>query len=563
MFKKRSSYILIFISFLFICSCNNKQEETRETPPNILLIVTDDLGYSDLGFYGSKIETPNINSLAENGVAFSQFYNGTRCCPSRASLLTGLYAHQAGIGHMTEDRGLPSYSGDLSKNAVTIAEVLKESGYYTAMTGKWHVTKNTKSDSPKDNWPLQRGFNRFYGTLPGHGSLYDPAGLVDGNEMIKAEGDFYYTEKITSKSQEFIKEAVQQEKPFFLYVAHPAPHYPLHARPEVIQKYKGKFSEGWDKLRAKRYNNLVEKGIIKPEWKLPERDEQSISWEDEPEKAFQENRMEVFAAMIDHVDQGVGEIIKTLKETGQFENTLIIFMSDNGGSAEGHRDGTIERWGTPWKSSVIPDSTRDGRKVVAGDFPDLPLGGPETYGSYGVRWANVSNAPFRLHKSWLHEGGISTPFIIHWPAGLQQKGISHQVGHIIDLMPTITNLAGANYPELFKGNEIPKAEGKNLIELVNNNKIQSRTLFWEHEGNRAIRQGKWKLVSEFPGTWSTVRKYENEGRWELYNLENDRTELNDLALQFPEEVKELESLWNDWAERVGVVSWETLVDENY
>ncbi|MCD6355366.1 MAG: arylsulfatase [Prolixibacteraceae bacterium] len=560
---KRNSTIFTFILIMFIQSCGIQGEEKDEKRLNILLIVTDDLGYSDLGFYGSKIETPNINSLAENGIAFSQFYNGARCCPSRASLLTGLYAHQAGIGHMTEDRGLPAYSGDLSKNAVTIAEVLKAAGYYTAMTGKWHVTKNTKPESPKDNWPLQRGFDRFYGTLPGHGSLYDPAGLVDGNKMIKADGDFYYTEKITSKSQEFICEAVQQEKPFFMYIAYTAPHYPLQARPEVIQKYKGKFSEGWDEIRTKRYNKLVEKGLIKPEWKLPERDEQSIPWEDEPEKAFQENRMEVFAAMIDHVDQGVGEIIKTLKETGQFENTIIIFLSDNGGSAEGHRDGKIERWGTPWKSSVIPVSTRDGRKVIAGDFPGLPLGGPETYGSYGVRWANVSNAPFRLHKSWLHEGGISTPFIMHYPAGLKQRGITHQVGHIIDLMPTIINLAGAEYPESFNGNKIPQLEGTDLIELLNKKEIQPRTICWEHEGNRAIRKGKWKLVSEFPGTWSTVRAYKNKGRWELYDMEKDRTEQNDLATQFPEKVKELESLWNNWAKRVGVVLWSELVNDNY
>jgi len=562
MINKRTNYIFSVLFFLSF-SCTVVQNVETQKPPNVILIVTDDLGYSDLGFYGSKIETPNIDALAENGVAFSQFYNGARCCPSRASLLTGLYAHQAGIGHMTEDRGVQTYSGDLSKNATTIAEVLKNAGYFTAMTGKWHVTKNTKAGATKDNWPMQRGFDRFYGTLPGHGSLYDPAGLVDGNKMIKADGDFYYTEKITSKSQEYICEAVQQDKPFFMYVAHPAPHYPLHARPEVISKYKGKFSEGWDDLRTQRYKNLLKKGIVKPEWKLPERDEQSIPWKDEPEKEFQENRMEVFAAMIDHVDQGVGEIIKTLKETGQFENTVIFFLSDNGGSAEGHRDGKIERWGTPWKSSLIPDSTRDGRKVITGDFPCLPLGGPETYGSYGVRWANVSNAPFRLHKSWLHEGGISTPFIMHWPDGLQHKGITHQVGHIIDLMPTITNLTGAKYPELFKGNKIPQQEGKDLLELLNKKEIQSRTLYWEHEGNRAIRQGKWKLVSEFPGTWSSVRKYENEGHWELYDMKKDRTEQNNLAADFPEKLKELESLWNNWADRIGVVSWENLVDENY
>ena len=237
-------------------------------------------------------------------------------------------------------------------------------------------------------------------------------------------------------------------------------------------------------------------------------------------------------------------------------------MSDNGGSAEGHRDGKIERWGTPWKSSLIPDSTRDGINVIAGDFPGLPLGGPETYGSYGVRWANVSNAPFRLHKSWLHEGGISTPFIMHWPDGLNQIGVTHQVGHIIDLMPTMVNIAGAEYPEKYEGNQIPEPEGKDLLELIIGNDVQPRTLFWEHEGNRAIRKGKWKLVSEYPGTWSTVRKYENQGRWELYDMELDRTELNDLFNQFPEKVKELEDEWNNWAKRAGVVPWEILMNNN-
>ena len=543
----------ILLGAITLGSCTSEKKA-----PNILLVVTDDLGYSDLGCFGSQIETPNIDKLASNGVVFSQFYNGARCCPSRASLLTGLYAHQAGIGHMTEDRGTPAYSGDLSNNAVTIAEVLQEAGYFTAMAGKWHITLNTSADGSKANWPLQRGFDRFYGTLPGHGSFYDPAGLIDGNTPIKAAGDFYYTEKITAKTKEFIREAKSQDKPFFMYVAHPAPHYPLHARQKVIEKYRGKFSMGWDQLREQRYNNLVQKGLIDAKWKLPERDEQSIPWEEEKEKSFQENRMEVFAAMIDHVDQSIGDIIQTLKETGEYENTVIFFLSDNGGSAEGHRDGTIERWGTPWKSKVIPERTRNGEKVIAGDFPNLPLGGPATYGSYGVRWANVSNAPFRLHKSWLHEGGISTPFIMHWPKGLKQKGITQQVGHIIDLMPTVAAITGADYPITYKNHKIPSPEGQNLVNLINNPIPKSRTLCWEHEGNRAIREGKWKLVSEYPGTWSTVRKYETQGKWELYDMDEDRTELNNLAEQYPEKVKELNAKWQNWAQRVGVIPWEKL-----
>ncbi|TKG94059.1 arylsulfatase [Puteibacter caeruleilacunae] len=543
----------ILLGAITLGSCTKE-----EKAPNILLVVTDDLGYSDLGYFGSQIETPNIDQLANNGIVFSQFYNGARCCPSRASLLTGLYAHQAGIGHMTEDRGTPAYAGDLSSNAVTIAEVLNQNGYFTAMAGKWHVTCNTSEEGSNKNWPLQRGFDRFYGTLPGHGSFYDPAGLFDGNTPIKAEGDFYYTEKITDKTKEFIREAKSHDKPFFMYVAHPAPHYPLHARKKVIEKYRGKFSMGWDQLREQRYNNLVQKGLIDAKWKLPERDEQSIPWEEEEEKSFQENRMEVFAAMIDHVDQSIGDIIQTLKETGEYENTVIFFLSDNGGSAEGHRDGTIERWGTPWKSKVIPERTRNGEKVIAGDFPNLPLGGPATYGSYGVRWANVSNAPFRLHKSWLHEGGISTPFIMHWPKGLKQTGITHQVAHIIDIMPTVISLTGATYPKTYKNHNIPSPEGHNLLGFLINSITLSRTLCWEHEGNRAIRDGKWKLVSEYPGTWSTVRKYEYEGEWELYDMEKDRTELINLAEQYPEKVKELNEKWQNWAQRVGVIPWEKL-----
>ena len=349
-----------------------------------------------------------------------------------------------------------------------------------------------------------------------------------------------------------------------MYVAYTAPHYPLHARQKVIDKYKGRFTEGWDKIRENRFQRLINMGMIDSLSQLPPRDEQSILWEDEPEKEWQQNRMETFAAMVDHVDQGVGDILNELKQVGQLDNTLIMFLSDNGGSAEGHRDGLIERWGKPWTSSLIPEYTRGGKKVRAGDFPDLELGSDSTYGSYGVKWANVSNAPFRLHKSWLHEGGIATPLIVFWPAGIKEKNtIRHELVHIIDIMPTCLKISGTTYPESYKGKEIIPAQGKNIFDVLENPTNEERTLFWEHEGNRAIRKGKWKLVSEYPGTWSTVRAYEKKGEWELYNMEIDRTEMNDLSGQYPELVEVLSKEWQQWADRSMVISWDKLIEGDY
>ena len=557
--------ISLIIPILICCAKVSKEKTETDIIPNIILIMVDDMGFSDLGCYGGEIETPNIDGMAANGIRFSQFYNGARCCPTRASLLTGLYAHQAGVGHMADkDYGYPGYAGDLSVNAVTIAEALQSSGYMTAMVGKWHVTKHTKEGQPDYNHPSKRGFDHFYGTIPGHGSLWDPFGLKDGDEFIKPEGDFYYTEAITDHAVEYIQEATNEKNPFFLYVAYTAPHYPLHARQKVIDKYEGRFSDGWDKIRENRFQRLINLGIIDSLSQLPPRDEQSIPWEDEPEKEWQQNRMETFAAMVDHVDQGVGDILNELKQLGQLDNTLIMFLSDNGGSAEGHRDGLIERWGKPWTSSLIPEYTRHGKKVRAGDFPDLNLGPDSTYGSYGVRWANVSNAPFRLHKSWLHEGGIATPFIVFWPAGLKEKNtIRHEPAHIIDIMPTCLKISGTTYPESYKGNEIIKAQGKNIFDVLENPTHEERALFWEHEGNRAIRKGKWKLVSEYPGTWSTVRAYEKKGEWELYNMKIDRTEMDDLSGQYPELVEVLSKEWQQWADRSMVLPWEKVVTGDY
>jgi|TARA_B110000914_G_scaffold91323_1_gene80300 arylsulfatase len=508
--------------------------------PNIVLVVADDLGFSDLGCYGSEIRTPVLDGLAEQGVRYLQFYNATRCCPSRACLLTGKYPHQAGVGHMTYDAGEPGYRGELRADVPTVAEVLKKSGYFTVMSGKWHVTPEVKADGERGNWPCQRGFDEFFGTLAGHGSFWDPKTLMRNNEPAEAGRRFFYTDAIAEKAVEMVKKA--GEKPFFLYVPFTAPHYPIHAREETIASYGRNYEVGWDEVRGRRHARLLEKGMIQEGTKLAPRDPSSVPWEEEKNQAWQAHRMAVYAAMVTEMDTAIGVLIEGLMKQGKWEETVFVFVSDNGGSNEGHLNNTIERMKKPWVSSMVPEKTPDGRPVRAGDWVGERLGGSETYGSYGPRWANVSNTPFRKHKSWLHEGGISTPCIVVKPGG--KSGVNHEVRHLVDLMPTLLDLAGV------KGVE---TEGVSLLERVG-----ERELGWEHEGNRAYRKGKWKIVSEFPGTWTTMYPYEKKGAWELYDMEKDRSELNDLAGVMPEKVGELMKGYGKWATRVGVVEWSQL-----
>jgi arylsulfatase len=531
----------------------------QQSKANIVIIMVDDLGFSDLKSYGGELSTPTIDELANQGVKFSNFYNAARCVPSRAALLTGLYPHQAGLGHMVSDLGEEAYRGELSKHAVTLAEVLSEQGYFTAMTGKWHLTKNWHPDDVKDNWPLQRGFQRFYGTLPGHGSLYDPFGLVDGNTPTKLVKGSYYTDIIGKKSVEYINEAVAQDKPFFLYMSHVAPHYPLHAKPAMVAKQKGKFSAGWDTLRKNRHDKLLKLGLLSQGTKLSPRDEQVPAWQKEPNQAWQQHRMEVYAAMMAHVDQSIQSVIAVLKDKKQLDNTYIFFLSDNGASPEGHLNNTVERLGTSWNSAVIPKTTPQGKEVTSGDWINQAIGGADTYGSYGIKWANLSNTPFRNHKTWLHEGGITAPLIVVGP-NIVAKSLSHQAVHLIDFMPTILNFAQASYPKNYQGEAIEPLSGIDFSSvLIQQKTLPERSLFWEHEGNRAIRKGDWKLVSEYPGTWSSVRAYPTKGQWELYNMANDRTELTNLAKAHPDKVAAMSKAWQQWANSVGVVDWTKLM----
>ncbi len=536
--------------------------------PNIILIMSDDMGWSDLGCYGSEIATPNLDTLASRGVRFTQFYSTARCCPTRATLLTGLYAHQAGVGHMMEDRGHDSYRGDLNRRCMTIAEVLRTAGYRTYVSGKWHVTKkvNPTGEADQHNWPLQRGFDRFYGTIHGGGSFFDPNSLVRDNTFISPYADseyrpqeFYYTDAISDQATRFVGEHSRDhaDQPFFMYVPYTAPHWPMHAKATDIAKYKGKYDAGYDAIRATRLARLAELGLVAPAWEQsPQR---GGAWLDVADREFELRCMEVFAAMIDCLDQGMGRIVTELKRTKQFENTLILFCQDNGGCAEGMGRGRGSaaprlRASTPLmppipaeslQPDMIPKQTRDGFPMRQG-YGVLP-GAADTFHAYGEAWANVSNTPFREFKHWVHEGGISTPLIAHWPAGIpaaRNNALESQPAHLIDLMATCVHLAQATYPREFHGEAILPMEGVSLVPAFSGRTMhRSQPIFWEHEGNRAIRDGNWKLVSKHPGDW------------ELYNIVADRTEMNNLASQQPERVKSLAEQWQAWADRVGVQPW--------
>jgi arylsulfatase A-like enzyme len=522
----------LFLFLIVLSSCKNLETAKK---PDIILIMADDMGFSDMGVMGSEINTPVLNTLAEKGILYTQFYNGARCCPTRASLLTGLYPHQAGMGWMTVlDLGIESYSGELNLNCMTIAEVLKECGYNTYMSGKWHLCsdKNTSQDGNKNTWPLQRGFDRFFGTLLGSGSYYTPGSLTSQNTLIEAPEGFYYTDAISDSAINMIRENRLNDSPFFLYVSYTSPHWPLHAYKDDYEPYIGVYSAGWDSIRVQRFNHQKELGIIDEDWILSERNPEAPAWDTLPDEKKEEMalRMAIYAAQIERMDRGIGRIIEELEKEEKLDNTLIFFLQDNGACAE----------------------------FITGRNQDLAvLGTDESFESYRLPWANASNTPFRLFKHWTHEGGISTPLIVHWPEGSVNPGRrSNRPGQLMDIMATCIEVTGAEYPLQYKGIEIHNPEGESLLSSIRNESDKRESLmFWEHEANRAVRSGDWKLVLK-----ASV-EYPFDGKWELYNLADDRTEMNDLADTFHEKVEEMKTLWEDWAQRIEVYpldnrSWE-------
>lgn len=529
--------------------------QAEDRRPNIMVIMVDDMGYSDLGCFGGEIHTPNLDGLANNGMRFTQFFNAGRSCPSRAALMTGLYAQQAGIMAMGQS---------LNTECVTIPEVLKTAGYHTAMTGKWHLsltqgignnadqmawlshqnTFNNRPFAPIETYPCNRGFDEHWGTIWGVVNHFDPFSLVHNEEPIYTDAipsDFYSTDFITDKTIVLIDDLSAKEEPFFMYVAYNAPHWPLHAKPEDIKKYDGMYDEGWDVMREKRYARMVELGLISPEQTPVSRNESGRLWENETDKEFQAANMEVHAAMIDCVDQGVGRIIQKLKETGEYDNTIIIFSSDNGASSENYGIGEFDRH----------DRTRDGQMVT---HDSRTPGDQLSYNYLGTGWAGAINTPFRYWKAESFHGGIAAPTIVHWPAGMKSgKGsIVNEPCHFIDIMPTCIALAGAEYPSTYNGHSIKPlaAEGRSLLPLISGEGEWNgeRTLFWEHENGRAVRVGNWKMTSL------------RNGGWQLFDLSTDYSETNNVAAEHPDKVREMKTLWNNWAKSVGLKVEEEMAD---
>ena len=512
------------------------------TRPNIILILADDMGYSDIGCYGGEVDTPNLDGLASSGVRFTQMYNTARCCPSRASLLTGLNPHQTGVGHMVSPiQNAPSYQGYLNDNCATIAEVLSDSGYRTGISGKWH----TGSDPTRleDRLPqFQRGFEQVFWFEGGNGYFNHTKFHVDG-ETVDASGSDYLTDMISDHAVRMIDGLSTDDRPLFLHVAYTSPHWPLQALEENIANYRGRYDQGWDATRGARFERMQALGLIDDKWEMSPRDDSVASWSDAEHKAWESSRMEVYSAQVERMDQGIGKIVAALKQNGALDDTMIIFLSDNGGCAEF----LYEDSNSPDPSRTIP-LTRDGREVKVGNSPDIVPGGDDTYMSYDTQWANVSNTPFRRYKRWTHEGGIATPLIVHWPnratEGSDAGRLEHTPIQLMDVTATCIDAAGASYPAERRGHQIIPLEGESFCDVLDGKSWQkSRPLAWEHEGNQAIRVGDWKLVREATRPW------------ELYNLSEDRTELDDLADGDRDRVSELSGMYAEWMERAMVGQW--------
>jgi arylsulfatase len=515
-FRFRPNAIRMLVLGLVMVCLNGGPVAAKAPRPNIVVILVDDMGFSDIGCYGGEIETPNIDRLAARGMRFTQFYNAGRCCPTRASLLTGRHPHQVGIGHMTEPPQQPlgfagPYQGHLNDQCVTVAEVLRGAGYHTLMAGKWHVGYHQKKD-----WPLQRGFDRYYGCLAGACNYFKPGGdrgITLGNDPVDTQDDFYATDSFTDRACQFVREAAaEDDQPFFLYLAYNAPHWPLNSKWQEFEKYKGKYKKGWSELMVTRLakqqslglfaRDLVPAPHVGPKWEsLSKRKREDL-----------DSIMAAYAGCIDSIDQNVGKLTRQLENLGKLDDTLILFLSDNGACQEGGRlgKGSVEMVKNP------PLETTDGVRL-------------------GLAWANACNTPFRLYKHFVHEGGACTPMIASWPKGIPnaaEGSFVREFAYLPDFMATFLELSGATYPK-----EIPACEGVSMARVLagKGGPIHREPIFWEHEGNAGVRSGKWKLV----------REYKNP--WELYDLQQDRTEMDNLAIRESDQRDALVKRWTEWA----------------
>ncbi|MEM9329104.1 MAG: arylsulfatase [Bacteroidota bacterium] len=520
---KLCCWILLFL----VLACRPNEQPTA-TRPNIIIILADDMGYSDLGCYGSEIRTPHLDRLAAEGVRFSQFYNAARCCPSRAALLSGLYPHQAGIGGMTDtDLDIPQYQGFFNDSTVTIAQVLGNAGYTSYLAGKWHLGEEA------DHRPLDHGFDHCFAFINGAASYYDfkpyrneswPPGnelavVLDDEPLDLSDSTFYATDLYTDHAIRFIKDH-SEDTPFFLYLGYTAPHWPLHALPEDIIRYEGTYDAGWQAVREARYRRQLELGLIQPGTPLSTAIDPSQKWGqmDSVAKARETRLMEVYAAMVDRMDQNIGRLLSSLEQQGRLDHTVIFFLSDNGAAPTGNMAGGKYA------------HKRFDREAVPG--------GPKSFTGQGRKWANVSNTPFRLHKSRIHEGGIATPFIAWSPKGFDHGAIVHQSANIVDLMPTVLELAQVEYPAVWEGHPVKPQMGVSLLPaLRKKGPLDQRTMYFEHMSHEGMIENGWKAVR--------LRKQD----WELYYLNEDRSEMNDLARIYPDRLELMVMKYNAWKHR--------------
>ncbi len=500
-----ASLVLLCLAF-FGCHSNEQR-------PNIVVILADDMGYSDLGCTGSEIETPNLDGLAEQGILFTNCYNTSRCCPTRASILTGMYQHQAGYGHMDSDLGYPAYQGRFREHVVTVAQLLQEVDYRTIMLGKWHLGHEDAYT------PRARGFDKMYGIPKGGGVYFYPCVGRDrqvylNEELMTPDSTWYSTDAFTDYAIEFAREAKADKKSFFMYLAYIAPHFPLQAPTGDIDKYRGKYSKGYKFYRQQRFAKQKQLGILSPSTVLspPDYDD----WDSREDQETEDLKMAVYAAQVDRMDQNIGRLISALRKSGVFDNTVTLFLSDNG-ATDAHLDA----------------------------FPDAELGSRNSWASYGKSWANVSNTPYRKYKAQTHEGGVITPMIMHWPEGIKAPGRTlHQPIHIIDIVPTILSLTGTQYPKKYAGKEMMPLVGADFMPLVlGSTPTAVRTMFFEHAGNQAARVGNWKIVKT------------HMHEWELYDLERDPTELQNVIHLEQKKMDSLKMLFNQWATLCGVQPW--------
>jgi arylsulfatase len=539
--KRNLSFLsaLLFSALFF-----NAAAQTGKSRPDIIIIMADDMGYSDIGCYGGDVNTPNLDKLAKNGLRMTNFYNNARCCPTRASLLTGQYAHKV---------GLAANGNALTRNGATIPELLKDNGYQTGMVGKWHLSDDiqqpTKEEQLKwlnhqgfadapfasvESYPINRGFQKHYGIVWGVIDYFDPFSLVDGEKNVKeVPKDYYITDAINEKSVEYINEFISKKQPYFLYVAYTAPHWPVHARPEDIAKYKGKYDLGWDEVRKQRYNRMVKMGLIDPKsCSLIDVMGRFGTWDkmSKEEKEKQARKMETHAAMIDRLDQGVGQIIEALKKAKTLDNTLIIFLADNGASPEIVNLPGYDR----------PSQTRNGQPMhYDAEVKTEEIGSEISYTMIGPNWANAANTPYKYWKMESYEGGIHTPMIVHWPAGLKtRKGsLNNAMGHVTDILPTLLDLTNTKYPDQYHNNKLTSLDGFTLLPVFKGKTTKGRdSIFFQHANGMAYINGNWKIVSKTGNTPS----------WELYDLSRDKNETKNLSAQYPDLFNQMIASWNRW-----------------